>query len=157
MSSRKKASKRGTSRGSSSDGYHNEILIPKVEFVPHSIDPAENAAWWTARYGSITPLVMSQRSVERGAPSKSTSDFLQTIRSFYQILDAVEFRIHQHGESADNPSEGYFTCYEVAQRRCRLWFRFLKSSSVVGSFQGIDEPAESYQPQASHWRRNSEL
>ena len=40
MSSKKKTSKRGTSRGSSSEDVHDEILVPKVEFVPHSIDPA---------------------------------------------------------------------------------------------------------------------
>ena len=82
MSSKKKTSKRGTSRGSSSEGAREKILIPKVEFVPHSIDPAENAAWRTARYGSITPpikkpfTVMSHLLVERGASSRSTSDFL---------------------------------------------------------------------------------
>uniref|UniRef100_A0A0D3A9S3 Uncharacterized protein n=1 Tax=Brassica oleracea var. oleracea TaxID=109376 RepID=A0A0D3A9S3_BRAOL len=40
MSSKKKTSKRGPSRGSSSEGVHDEILVPKVEFVPHSIDQA---------------------------------------------------------------------------------------------------------------------
>ncbi|KAF3550137.1 hypothetical protein DY000_02008256 [Brassica cretica] len=42
MSSRKKASKRGISRGSSSEGVHaDDILVPKAEFVPHSIDHAD--------------------------------------------------------------------------------------------------------------------
>uniref|UniRef100_A0A0D3DKV4 Uncharacterized protein n=1 Tax=Brassica oleracea var. oleracea TaxID=109376 RepID=A0A0D3DKV4_BRAOL len=80
MSSKMKTSKRGTSRGSSSEDVHDEILVPKVEFVPHSIDPAENAAWWTARYGSITPPieksfpVMSNRSIEQSFNRKGRAE-----------------------------------------------------------------------------------
>ncbi|KAF2610448.1 hypothetical protein F2Q70_00012289 [Brassica cretica] len=55
---------------------------------------------------------MNQRSVKNGAPSRSTGEFLKAVRALCKISDAVEFRIPCRGESADNPPEDYFTCYE---------------------------------------------
>ncbi|KAG2266301.1 hypothetical protein Bca52824_073380 [Brassica carinata] len=56
MYTRKRASKRTTARSPSSEDVHDgDILVPKAEFILHSVDPAEGEAYWIARCGLIIP------------------------------------------------------------------------------------------------------
>ncbi|KAF3494473.1 hypothetical protein DY000_02053998 [Brassica cretica] len=51
-----------------------------------------------------------------------SSDYLTTLRDFYQIPSGVVFRILNGNESAKNPPKGFFTYYEAFLVYCRMWF-----------------------------------
>ena len=129
MSYKKKVSRKSTPCSSTSeDVYDEELLVPKAELEPHSVDPAEGEAYWVARCGLITPTLeapypkTSHQMINHDLPSMSTHSFLMIVQKFARISEEVEFRIPRDGETAENPPDGYFTCYEAFLLRCRLCF-----------------------------------
>ncbi|KAF3565512.1 hypothetical protein DY000_02016262 [Brassica cretica] len=127
MSSRKGSSKRNSSSHSSSgDSSANEVIAPNEEF---KVEEEAKDTYYKALCGSPPPsqdIPISKRPVRLPnaplAPSMVASDYLTTLRDFYKIPSGVVFRIPNGNESAKNPPEGFFTCYEAFLVYCCMWF-----------------------------------
>uniref|UniRef100_A0A0D3CNS0 Uncharacterized protein n=1 Tax=Brassica oleracea var. oleracea TaxID=109376 RepID=A0A0D3CNS0_BRAOL len=63
-----------------------------------------------------------------------SSDYLTTLRDFYQIPSGVVFWIPNGNESVKNPPEGFFTCYEAFLVYCRMWFP-IPGTGIDGSYR----------------------
>ncbi|KAF8106384.1 hypothetical protein N665_0141s0007 [Sinapis alba] len=134
MSSRKRASKSSKIPYSNHENGHDEDeVIPKAKFVPHSIGPEEAEAYWVALCNATVPLA------EATYPSRPRSlyPFLDTLHKFCKVPDEVEFQIPKLEESAENPLEGYFICYEAYLMRCRLWFPIPEVSIYTSNCFGL--------------------
>ena len=113
-------------RGTVRDGCGE--IVQEIEFVAHSVDPAEADAYWVAickvEEPPPEPWVPMRPFSERvvGRPSRCTLPFLGTVRSFCHVPENVDFRLPLEGERADEPPEGFFTLYEEHLMRARLWF-----------------------------------
>ncbi|KAL0701034.1 hypothetical protein Bca4012_057156 [Brassica carinata] len=123
MSSR--SSKRNSSSHSSSDDSPAHVTVKQEELV----EEEEKNAYYRALVGSARPLpdvpVPKRPLRQPGAPftpSLVSRKYLRILRDFYQISDGVKFRIPVGNESARNPPEGFFTCYEAFLTYCRMWF-----------------------------------
>ncbi|KAF2590452.1 hypothetical protein F2Q70_00039233 [Brassica cretica] len=127
MSSRKGSSKRNSSSHSSSGDFSaNEVIAPKEEF---EVEEEAKDTYYKALCGSPPPsedILVPKRPVRSPnaplTPSMVSPDYLTTLRDFYQIPSGVVFRIPSGNESAKNPPEGFFTCYEAFLVYCRMWF-----------------------------------
>ncbi|KAF3588271.1 hypothetical protein F2Q69_00029312 [Brassica cretica] len=113
-------------RGTVRDGCGE--VVQDIEFVAHSVDPAEADAYWVAickvEEPPPEPWVPMRPFSERvvGRPSRCTLPFLGTVGSFCHVSENVDFRLPLEGERADEPPEGFFTLYEEHLMRARLWF-----------------------------------
>ena len=145
MSSRKGSSKRNSSSHSSSgDSSANEVIAPKEEF---DVEEEAKDAYYKALCASPPPsqdIPIPKRPVRSPnaplTPSMVSPDYLTTLRDFYQIPSGVVFQIPSGNESAKNPPEGFFTCYEAFLVYCRLWFPI--PGTIVRALWAFDQPAK---------------
>ncbi|KAF2541000.1 hypothetical protein F2Q68_00030996 [Brassica cretica] len=106
----------------------NGETVVKTKFVAHSVDPKEPDVYWMVTCGQVVPPTDSWSPPKpgndrvAGCPSYSHPSYLEVIRHFCRVPDAVEFRLPRAGERADSPPDGYFTCNEAHLLCCRFWF-----------------------------------
>ncbi|KAL0702495.1 hypothetical protein Bca4012_058617 [Brassica carinata] len=125
MSSRSRSSKRNSSSHSSSgDSPVDEVVAPKHE---EGVEEDTREAYYKALCGSCPPPrdIPIPRRPQRvsGAPfspSMVSPEYLTILRNFYQVPSGVTFRIPTVGESARNPPQGFFSCYEAFLVYCRM-------------------------------------
>uniref|UniRef100_A0A0D3CGA7 Uncharacterized protein n=1 Tax=Brassica oleracea var. oleracea TaxID=109376 RepID=A0A0D3CGA7_BRAOL len=126
MTSRKRSSKKKTSpQSSSGNPCTNEEIVPKEEF---EVDQEEKEAYWDALCDSITspPEVFyptrPATQLDHTLPSRTSPAYLKTLGEVYRVPSGVVFRVPVHGESAEDPPEGFYTCYEGFLTRCHVNF-----------------------------------
>uniref|UniRef100_A0A0D2ZRP5 Uncharacterized protein n=1 Tax=Brassica oleracea var. oleracea TaxID=109376 RepID=A0A0D2ZRP5_BRAOL len=131
MTSRKRSSKKKTSpQSSSGNPCTNEEIVPKEEF---EVEHEEKEAYWDALCGSITPPpevfypTRPATQLDHTLPSRTSPAYLKTLREFYRVPSGIVFRVPVHGESAENPPKGFFTCDETFLTGCRMWFPILEA------------------------------
>ncbi|KAF2583361.1 hypothetical protein F2Q68_00004931 [Brassica cretica] len=126
MTSGKSSSKKKISpQSSSGNPCTNEEIVPKEEF---EVEHEEKEAYWDALCGSITPPpevfypTRPALQLDPTLPSRTSPAYLKTLREFYRVPSGVLFRVPVHGESVEDPPEGFFTCYEAFLTHYRMWF-----------------------------------
>ncbi|KAL0802731.1 hypothetical protein Bca101_057907 [Brassica carinata] len=127
MSSKSRSSKRHSpSHSSLDDSPANDVVTPKHEFV---VEEDAREAYYRALCGSLPPLQdipIPRRPLRPpGAPftpSMVSPKYLTILRNFYQVPSGVTYRIPTGDESARNPPQGFFTCYEAFLAYFCMWF-----------------------------------
>ena len=123
MSSR--SSKRNSSSHSSSDDSPAHVTVKQEE----SVEEEKRNAYYRALVGSppiLPEIPVPKRPLRQPgapfAPSSVSRKYLKVLRDFYQVPEGVKFRIPVGNESARNPPQDFFTCYEAFFTYCRMWF-----------------------------------
>uniref|UniRef100_A0A0D3EA27 Uncharacterized protein n=1 Tax=Brassica oleracea var. oleracea TaxID=109376 RepID=A0A0D3EA27_BRAOL len=96
------------------------VLRPRARGLCYG-NLGEDAQFWDRR----SVLAHGRGDLGAGRPrpwARTSPAYLKTLREFYRVPSRVVFRVLVHGESAEDPPEGFFTCYEAFLTRCRMWF-----------------------------------